>query len=270
MKEASSLVCVGLDPDVAKMPLSITQSGKFIEDNVFDFLSQVVDITAEHACCYKVQKAFFDQYGQGHLLFNRVIAYLHERHPEIPVFADCKIGDIDNTMLAYMDRLFVEAGVDGVVINPYMGDDVFTPFLQDPKKVALVLVQTSNANATVLQNLVLKNDKKLWEEILDLTLNRWNKNGNMILILSSNSTEDYSLIREKIPQDTPILLAGIGSQGGNPEIMKQVLNANKRGVFVNSSRGILYPYAPSNENWQAEVLKAVIELKQTLNNLREG
>src|SRR3989339_232944 len=204
MQQTNSLVCVGLDPDIKKMPLSILDLEKSPEDNIFNFLTQVVDITAEHSCCYKVQKAFFDQYEHGHLLLNQIVAYIHKMHPEIPVFIDCKIGDIDNTMSAYMDRLFVEAGADGVVINPYMGGDVFIPFLQDSKKTALVLIQTSNTNAKVVQDLNLKNGKKLWEEILDLTLTRWNENKNMIVILSSNSSDDYSLIRKKIPQDMPI------------------------------------------------------------------
>ena len=269
MQETHSLVCVGLDPDITKMPLSLIDSERSNEENIFVFLSQIVDITSQHVCCYKIQKAFFDQYETGHSLLNRVIAYVHDEHPGIPVFVDCKIGDIDNTMSAYMHRLFDEAKADGVVVNPYMGGDVLAPFLQDPKKVAIVLVQTSNPSAMIVQGLMLQNRHELWEEILDLTLTQWNQNENMIVVLSSQSTSDYRLIREKIPQNTPILLAGIGSQGGNPAIMKQLLNTEKRGVFVNSSRGILYPYEPSNENWQAEVLKATLELKETLNKIRE-
>lgn len=271
MKQTNSLVCVGLDPDPSKMPLSLTNFSSNLEDTVFAFLSEVVDITAPQVCAYKIQKAFFDQFDDGHILLRNICAYIHQFYPDIPIFIDCKIGDTDNTMKAYMHLLFEDIKADGVVINPYMGDDVFEPFLNDPHKVALVLVQTSNPNAKVVQEIALENGRKLWEEILDLTLARWNKNGNMIPILSSNtSMNNYTSVRKVIPQDVPILLAGIGSQGGNPEVMNQLLNQDKRGVFVNSSRGILYPYNPSIENWKEEVLKAVLDLKFELNKIRFG
>lgn len=268
MKQTDSLVCVGLDPDPTKMPLSMLKSTETIEESVFVFLSEIVDTTAPHVCCYKIQKAFFDQFDRGHAVLRKICAYIHETHPGIPVFIDCKIGDIDNTMQAYMHVIFDDIAADGVVINPYMGDDVLEPFIQDPKKVALVMIQTSNPKAKVIQELVLQNGKELWEEVLDISLTRWNENENLIAILSSNSFNDCTLIRKKIPQNMPILLAGIGSQGGNPRILKQLLNDDNRGVFVNSSRGILYPYAPTNEEWKSEVLKATIDLKEMLNKIR--
>lgn len=106
--------------------------------------------------------------------------------------------------------------------------------------------------------------------MLELTLNRWNKNENIILILSSNSLNyDYSSIRKKIPQNVPILLAGIGAQGGNSEVMKHLLDDNKRGVFVNSSRGILYSYKTSSTEWKNSILNEVIKLKTELNEIRK-
>lgn len=271
MLQSNSLVCVGLDPDIIKMPASLLEGDKKLEDKVFDFLTQVIEITDENACSYKIQKAFFDQFEQGHDLLRRVVAYIHENHPGTPVFIDCKIGDTDNTMKAYMQLLFDDIHADAVVINPYMGDDVLEPFLQDTNKAAIILVQTSNPNAKVVQELELANGKKLWEEMLELSVHRWNKNQNIIVVLSSNTdATDYALVREKIPQGMPILLAGIGLQGGNPVVLKQLLNADKRGVFVNSSRGILYPYPQNDPDWQKSVKKAVIELKQVLNDIRFG
>lgn len=270
MIQAYSLVGVGLDPDITKMPLEIINSDISSEDKVFTFLKEVIDITAPHCCCFKLQKAFYDQFDLGHDLLKNVVSYIHDNHPTIPAYIDCKIGDTDNTMKAYMSLLFDDIKADAVVINPYMGDDVLEPFMQDPKKVGIVLIQTSNPNAKVVQEIVLANGKKLWEEMLDLALERWNTNNNLIVVLSSNTdAHDYSSIRSKIPQDTPILLAGIGLQGGDPQVMKQLLNDNKRGVFVNSSRGILYPYAQNDPYWRDAILNAVIELKNVLNDIRE-
>lgn len=265
----NSLVCVGLDPDITKLPLAILNTDKKAEDQIFLFLTQVIDITVPHACCFKVQKAFYDQFDLGHDLLKKIVAYIHESYPDVPVFIDCKIGDTDNTMQAYMKLLFEDIKADGVVINPYMGDDVLEPFMQDKSKTGIVLIQTSNPNAKVVQELKLNDGKNLWEKMLDLTLNRWNKNQNLIVVLSSNTTAyDYTLIRKQIPQDTPILLAGIGLQGGDPLVLKQLLNDNNRGVFVNSSRGILYPYDRADTQWQAAILTAVVQLKELLNNIR--
>lgn len=269
MDKADSLVCVGLDPDITKMP-QVFQEKKEREDAVFSFLSQIVDITAPHVCAYKVQKAFFDEFDKGHELLRNLLRYIHDNYQDIVVFIDCKIGDIDNTMKTYMRLLFDNIKADGVVINPYMGDDVMEPFIQDKKKVGIVLVQTSNPNAKVVQESILNDGKFLWEKILDLTIDRWNLNKNLIVVLSSNSSNDYSEIRKKIPQEMPILLAGIGSQGGSVNIMKQLLNDRKKGVFVNSSRSILYPYEPSDVLWKEKILRAVLELKQALNNIRNG
>lgn len=269
--KSDSLVCVGLDPDITKLPAVILNTENTPEGKVYAFLTQIIDITAPHACSFKIQKAFYDQFDSGHALLKNTVAYIHENYPDIPVFVDCKIGDTDNTMKAYMSLLFEDIKADSVVINPYMGDDVLEPFMQDKNKSAIVLIQTSNPNAKVVQELELANGKKLWEEMLLLTLNRWNINKNLIVVLSSNtSANNYETVRQIIPQDLPILLAGIGLQGGDPLVLRQLLNDDKRGVFVNSSRGILYPYAQQDEQWQASVLNAVLELKNMLNNLRLG
>jgi len=269
MVYANSLVCVGLDPDITKMPASIMSTHQDIEDKVYNFLTQVIDITAPHACSFKLQKAFFDCYVLGYLLLKKTVGYIRKNHPDIPVIIDCKIGDIDNTMKAYMSLLFEDIKADAVVINPYMGDEVLEPFMQDKNKVAVVLIKTSNPHADVVQGLMLSDGKKLWEEILNLTVTRWNTNKNLMIVVASNThPHDCELIRKQISHDMPILLVGIGVQGGDPAILKALLNENKRGVIVNSSRGILYPYKSSDQHWKTAIEKAIIDLKNTLNSIR--
>lgn len=269
MVDTNSLVCVGLDPDITKIPLSILHTNSTIEEQVYSFLTEIITITVPHACCFKVQKAFYDQFEGGHDLLKKTVGYIHQHYPEVPVFVDCKIGDTDNTMKAYMKLLFEDIKSDGVVINPYMGDDVLEPFMLDAHKVAIVLIQTSNPNAKVVQGLQLANGRLLWQEMLSLALHRWNNNKNIIVVLSGNTdSSDYALMRAEIPEETPILLAGIGMQGGDPLILKQLLNSNNRGVFVNSSRGILFPYDQADTQWKSAVLHAVVELKDLLNTIR--
>lgn len=153
MIATNSLLCVGLDPDITKMPLSILNSDQTDEEKVYCFLTTVIDITAPHACSYKLQKAFYDLFETGHDLLRKTVAYIHENYSDIPVFVDCKIGDTDNTMIAYTHLLFEDIKADGVVINPYMGDDVLEPFMNDANKCAIVLIQTSNPRGKLFKKL---------------------------------------------------------------------------------------------------------------------
>lgn len=269
MRERDTLLCVGLDPDSSKIPSEIMNLSLPVEEKIYLFLTQVVDLTAEHVCAYKIQKAFYDEFAGGHALLVKVAHYIKNRYGDIPVFVDCKIGDTENTMKAYIHNLFDVIQGDGVVINPYMGDDVFLPFHEDGKKVALVLVQTSNVGAKVVQELTLSSGELLWEKMLDFVIHRWNQHGNMIPILSSNTENyDYKKIRACIPQETPILLAGVGAQGGSLSVLQDLLNGQKRGVFINSSRGILYPYAVEAKDWREKIVAEAIALKERINRVR--
>ena len=269
MIEKDSLVCVGLDPDPSKIPLEIMGLDLSLEERVYLFLTNVIDITAEHVCAYKLQKAFYDDFRDGHDLLVRVVKYIKSNHGGIAVFIDCKIGDTENTMSAYIHHLFEQVNADGIVVNPYMGDDVFLPFYSDAEKVALVLVQTSNPSAKIVQELKLSTGELLWEKMLQLTLNRWNKNQNLIPILSSNTEDyDYKSVRRAIPEGTPILLAGIGAQGGNLSVLRDLLNTSRAGVFINSSRGILYPYSVESDSWREKILQETVKLKEQINAIR--
>jgi GTP cyclohydrolase II len=120
----NSAVCCGLDPDFDKMPL-VFQDSRSPEDGILEFLTRVVDLTLESVCSYKIQKAFFDQYADGHRVLAKLISHIKARDPETPVIVDCKIGDIENTMRAYLENIFRVLGADAVVLNPYMGSEVW-------------------------------------------------------------------------------------------------------------------------------------------------
>ncbi len=269
MLEKDTLVCVGLDPDPSKMPLEMMALDLPLNERVYAFLVSVVDITADHVCAYKAQKAFFDDLKGGQDLLVKIVRYVKSNHKGIPVFIDCKIGDTENTMGAYMNHLFDRVKADGVVVNPYMGDDVFLPFYDDPEKVALVMVQTSNPSAKIVQELKLSSGEFLWEKTLDFTINRWNKKKNLIAILSSNSQDyDYRALRKTIPDEMPILLAGVGAQGVSLSVLKDLLDQRGTGVFVNSSRGILYPYPIESTEWRTRILEETVKLKDQINEIR--
>ena len=166
MRERDSLVCCGLDPDIQKIPTELKGNNEANSGVIIRFLREIIKLAAPHVCAFKIQKAFFDVLPDGHEALGSVIGYLHRNHPELPVFVDCKIGDIDNTMEAYLANMFKTLNADGVVVNPYMGDDVLAPFSKYPNQAAIVLVRTSNPGAHVVQDLILASGKPLWEEIL--------------------------------------------------------------------------------------------------------
>jgi len=180
----NSLVCCGIDPDLQKMPWIIQTQKISDEEKVKIFLKEVINITSKHVCAYKLQKAFFDYLTNGNELLKEIIDYIHKFYKKIPVFIDCKIGDIRNTSRIYFKNLFQKLNADGVVINPYMGDDIFLESNKYKKKVLIVLIKTSNPGGKIVQNVAIKNKKKLWEYLLEVSIKRWNNNRNIVPVLS--------------------------------------------------------------------------------------
>jgi orotidine-5'-phosphate decarboxylase len=264
-----SLACCGLDPDLTKAPVEIAKQRRSDEAKVLNFLREVIDLTGSHVCAYKIQKAFFDVLPRGHTLLVDVIEYAQEHYPQVPVFVDAKIGDIDNTMTAYLRNIFKELGADGVVLNPYMGDDVITPMQEFADKAGIVLAKTSNPGGSVIQDVLLSDGQPFWRHVLDLTVNRWNQAGNLIPVLSSTADIDFSGIRKAMTDTMPVLFAGFGAQGGSLKHFRQLLDSSSRGVFVNSSRGLLYPYESDDKDWRQKVAAATVSLKETLNTERK-
>lgn len=266
MSSHDTLLCVGLDPDIRKIPREVLGLFRSDEERVFDFLRGVIDVTGPHVCAYKVQKAFFDLLSGGHEVLREIVSYVHRTHPGVMTVIDCKIGDIDNTMAAYIDNLFGLIQADGVVVNPYMGDDVIAPLIELSDKAIIVLVKTSNISGSIVQDVLLQDGRPLWQYMLDLVVNRWNSSGNIIPVLSSTAGLDMSKLRQKIPDKMPILLAGVGAQGGSYADLCKLLNSHGVGVFLNSSRGILYP--ESAQSWQSAVETATIAMKISINQAR--
>jgi len=266
MRSHGTLLCAGLDPDIRKLPLRVLKKPGTDEEKILEFLRGVVDATGEHVCAYKVQKAFFDLLPGGHDVLREIVSYVHQTQPGVPVIVDCKIGDIDNTMTAYIENLFGLIKADGIVVNPYMGDDVIEPLIELADKAIVVLVKTSNISGGVVQDVKISDGRPLWQHLLDLVVNRWNKNGNMIPVLSSTVGLDTAKLRPLIPDTMPILFAGVGAQGGNYEDLPGLLNSEGIGVFANSSRGLLYP--TSSEPWQTAIETVTVEMKEALNHAR--
>jgi orotidine-5'-phosphate decarboxylase len=265
----TSFVCAGIDPDISKIPQHMIKNND--ADTIYEFLIKYIDIVSPNVSAFKPQKAFFDVLNDGHCILKSVIEYIHKNHTRLPVLLDCKIGDIDNTMAAYATNIFDKLDADGVFINPYMGDDVINAFQKYPEKIIAILAKTSNSSASIIQDQILSNGNTLWMHVLEQSISRWNKNGNIIPVLSS--VPDLNLmykIRDIVPNTTPIFYAGIGAQGKSIKDAKYFLNKNNSGILVNSSRGLMYPNASNEKNWSIAVKNAAIDLQNKLNELRSG
>lgn len=263
-----TLACCGLDPDISKFPPDIKGMKVSDEDKVLYFLQEVVRITAPHVCAFKPQKAFFDLLPRGHYVLRQIVEFVHTQYAGIPVLMDCKVGDIDNTMSTYMRNILDVLGADGMLVNPYMGDEVLAPFTNRPDKAAIVLVRTSNPGSAIMQDVVLASGDPYWVHTLDLVVHRWNTAHNLIAVVSSTAKMDMRRVRKMIPEDMPILLAGIGAQDGSLSSLSLLLNKQKVGVYINSSRGILYAQPHHGQTWQQAIEDSVIQLKEQLNTQR--
>ena len=253
-------VCIGLDPDIDKLPSILRTSDP--EKDIKYFLENIVDATAYVASECEIQKTFFDLYDTSSSLLQDIVEYIHQSVPKVPVIVDCKAGDINNTMTQYGKLIFDKLGADAIVVNPYMGDDVFAGLEKYSDKGIAVLVRTSNKGASDVQDVLLADGNPLWKHMFDLVVNKWNPYGNMIPVLSGHANLEG--LRNEMPDSMPVLYAGVGKQGGNLRGINYLVNSNNSEVIVNSSRGILYGSNIDDPQWKNSVKDRALELEQEI------
>lgn len=253
-----SLVCVGLDPNATK----IDQLGV----DLLTWLKAIVDATATHACAFKPQIAYFAALKAEHEL-TQIIQYIHQNHPTVPVILDAKRGDIGSTADQYAAEAFQRYQADAVTVNPYMGGDTIEPYSKFKNKGVVVLCKTSNAGSGELQNLTLDNGKTLFLTVADKASSDWNNNHNVLLVVGATYPAELAEIRATVG-DMPLLIPGIGAQGGDVEdTLKAGLRTDGKGLIISSSRGIIYA-GDNKENYAAAAANACIKLKDTINQYR--
>ncbi|HET7570071.1 MAG TPA: orotidine-5'-phosphate decarboxylase [Gammaproteobacteria bacterium] len=230
----NSLVCVGLDPALERIPAQIRHQPQ----PIFAFNKAIIDATAEYACAFKPQIAYYAA-ASAEAELEQTIAYIHERYPDTPVILDAKRGDIGATATMYAREAFDRYGADAVTVNPYMGGDTLQPFLQHADKGVIILCRTSNPGAVDIQN-IESDGKKLYRRVAEKAANDWNANGNVLLVVGATYPQELGEVRA-IVGDMPLLVPGIGAQGGDVEqCVKNGKSSAGTGMIVNSSRGIIY------------------------------
>ena len=233
--QKKTFLCVGLDPDIRKMPECVQQE----EDPIFFFNKQIIDATAPYCVSYKPNLAFYEAYGlEGMVSFKRTISYLKENYPDHFIIADAKRGDIGNTSKMYAQTFFEEYNVDALTVAPYMGADSVTPFLEYDGKWVILLALTSNKGSHDFQLTTDINGERLFEKVLK-TSQQWGNDENMMYVVGATQGSMFEDIRKVVPNHF-LLVPGVGAQGGSlQEVCKYGMNEDC-GLLVNSSRGIIY------------------------------
>jgi orotidine-5'-phosphate decarboxylase len=259
-KTAASLVCVGLDPDPAKLPADLQNS----VTPLFDFNRRIVDATCDVAAAYKPQIAFYSAVGAEAEL-TASIRYIRERAPHAVVILDAKRSDIGNTAEAYAREAFDRYAADAVTINPYMGEDSVRPFLARPERGAILLCRTSNPGARDFQDLLI-DGVPLYKRVAQRAAADWNSLANLMLVVGATYPREMAELRRAHPE-LSFLVPGIGAQGGDlAATLAAGLNAQGTGLLINSSRGIIY----AGGGGFAAIRAAAYELRDAINRGRPG
>ena len=258
---SESVLCIGLDPDMRKIPSAIKQQFNEPSEQIFEFCRRVIEATKLHSCAYKPNLAFFEALGfKGISVFERLL-------DEIPsgkiIIADAKRGDIGTTAEKYREAYFNYHRVDALTINPLMGMDTIEPFTDDEERALFVLAMTSNPGAADFLRLELKSGQNLGQKIAGNLKDLQNKSATHLgmVIGATHQTEAVPVMLAH-PQ-SHLLIPGIGAQGGDINKLKDTL-ANHHGMpIISSSRAIIYAGGDAN-NWEELVHNSAARFKESL------
>jgi orotidine-5'-phosphate decarboxylase len=227
-----SALCVGLDPDPARIPAVLgTGPGAILR-----FCTEIVDATADLVCAFKPQIAYFSAAGAEREL-EALCAHIRDRHPGAVLILDAKRGDIGDTAEQYAREAFDRYGADAVTVNPYLGTDSLVPFLSRPGRAAIVLCRTSNAGSGEFQR---HGGEPLFLRVARTAATTWSEMGEVGLVVGATYPGELAEVRAAAPS-LPILVPGVGAQGGDAaSVVRAGTDGSGRGLIVNSSRAVLY------------------------------
>lgn len=257
----NSLVCVGLDSELVKLPESVRKDT--YPRHAFN--KAIIDATHDFVCAYKPNSAFYEAGGaRGIEELKMTCDYLGQTYPEIPIILDAKRADIGNTNNGYVQFAFDYLGVDAITLHPYLGREALQPFLDRKDKGCIILCKTSNPGAGEFQD--LKTDgEPLYKRVAKEIVSKWNTHGNCMLVVGATYPEELAEVRS-MAADMTFLVPGIGAQGGDVEkTLKAGLNSRKSGLIINSSRAIIF--AGTGADFASESRREASKLCDSINKL---
>ena len=280
-EKIGSLVCVGLDPLSEKLPDYFTKrmDGDDTDSAIELWLREIVNATAPYASMFKPQKAHYEALWDGYYTLRFIVKYIHDKYPDIPVFLDCKRGDIGRTQQRYRIAHFEIDGVDGMNFSPYMGKDCMEHLIDKkyPGRAIVGLCYTSNSSAREVQDIRLFNGRRsYWEFMAEKILNWAEELGiveNAGLVMAAaheypkGSGKIFSdhlfLVRKIVDDKLWFLIPGIGTQGGFIKETVKEAYVGPGSIAINSSSGITFA-SQGDDFAEAAAMKAK-ELRDQIN-----
>lgn len=258
----SSLLCVGLDPEVAKLPAALRSLP--VAEALATFLHGIIAATADLVCCYKPNLAFYLAHGAAGW---DVLLSLRDAIPaHIPMLLDAKFGDVGSTAAMYARTAFDVVRADAVTVSPYVGGDALVSFFARDDRAAFVLCKTSNPGSGDLQDVTLANGESVSLRIAD-RIREWGApRGNVGAVVGATYPAQMTAIRAALP-DAPLLVPGIGAQGGDLEAsVRAGMDREGAGLLISASRSVLY--ASAGDDF-ADVARAeALHLRDAINAAR--
>lgn len=263
--DEGKFVSVGLDTDYSKIPESIKSDSP--ENSILNFNKAIIDTTHDLVCAYKINSAFYEADVNTWKAMHDTFLYLQETYPDIPVILDAKRADIGNTNQGYVKMAFENLKADAITVHPYLGKEALGPFLSHADKGIFVLVRTSNPGSDELQALEM-NGRPLYQLVAENIAQNWNTAGNCGVVVGATYPEELKKVREIIG-DMPILIPGVGAQGGDLEAsVRNGINSKKQGIIITSSRSIIYAGAGADfaQTARSETEKLHNQIQEILKN----
>lgn len=262
IEKNNSLLCVGLDSDVAKLPESV-QKETYPQ---FTFNKALIDATHDLVLAYKPNPAFYESRGdRGVLELKMTCDYIRTNYPEIPVIIDAKRGDIGNTNAGYAQYVFDYLQADAITVMPYMGIESLAPYFAYSEKGIIVGCHSSNPGAKEFQELEISG-KPLYELVAEELVKQYGSNPNCFMFMGATFPEQLKSIRSVVG-DMTFLVPGVGSQGGSvKDTVEKGLNSQKKGMIINASRTIIF--ASLEQDFVAKAREVAQTLRDEINKYR--
>jgi orotidine-5'-phosphate decarboxylase len=260
----NSLLCVGLDPDLSKLPTHLDKS----VSSIYEFNKNIVTATADLVNCFKLNTAFYEGFGEeGDRALKHSIEFIKNEYPDVGIILDAKRADIGNTNLGSVKLAYDYLEADAVTVNPYLGKEALEPFLERTDRGVIVLCRTSNSGAQELQDLQVEG-RPLYQHVADRVANYWNDNNNCLLVVGATYPNELKQVRRIIGPEMIVLIPGIGAQGGNLE-QTVLAGANDKGeaIIISVSRSVIY--ASSGTDYADAARIEAQQLRDQINVVRK-
>jgi orotidine-5'-phosphate decarboxylase len=266
VEKNNSLVCVGLDSDTGKLPERLKTGPK----PQATFNKAIIYATQDLVCAYKPNIAFYEARGiEGIEDLKNTCDFLKAHYSEIPIILDAKRADIGNTNEGYASFMFDYLGADAVTLHPYLGREALKPFLDRKDKGCIILCRTSNPGAGELQDLKVDSGNQhieLYQHLAQKVAKDWNYNGNCALVVGATYPDELAIVR-RLVGDMPLLIPGVGAQGGDVEkTVKAGVDSKGKNAMINASRSIIF--ASSGADFAPKARLEASKLRDEINLYR--